>query len=90
MSAPRMDVPLDSLAGRPLTIRFDWDRDWCGAVCPELEASGFGATPREAIEAVMRSIESTLKVSKANAPAEAPAAASRLGSVVGQDETKGV
>lgn len=66
MSAPRIDVPLDSLVGRPLTIRFDWDRDWCGAVCPELEVSGFGTTPREAIEAVTRSIESTLKVMKAN------------------------
>jgi hypothetical protein len=55
---------LKTIVGRPLTIRFDWGRDWCSAVCPELEVGEFGVTPQEAVEAVMRSINSTLAVLK--------------------------
>ena len=60
MSAPRMAVPLDSLVGHPLTIKVDWDKDWCAAVCVELSVSGFGATPTDALESVARSIRSTI------------------------------
>lgn len=51
---------LKSLAGRSLTIRLDWDKDWKGAVCNELLVSGFGATIEETLGALARSISSTI------------------------------
>ncbi|MCK9434374.1 MAG: hypothetical protein M0R32_06010 [Candidatus Cloacimonetes bacterium] len=52
---------LQDIKTKPLTIKIDWNKDWCAAKCTELEVSGMGETPLEAFKAVSRSINSTIK-----------------------------
>lgn len=49
---------------RFLTIRVDTQTDWVAAVCPELMVSGFGRNIAEALEAVGRSMQSTLNAQR--------------------------
>lgn len=46
---------------KPYTIVVKNLDGWWSAVCPELCVSGFGNSKQEAIEALARSIQSTLK-----------------------------
>lgn len=46
----------------PLTVTLRGQGGWWTAICPELMVSGMGSSPMRAMEAVGRSIESTLWV----------------------------